>query len=76
MTKQERDEIAQLFNDALSQHQCNCPLGFDADVAQELRSFAAAIKAGKKTALKAFITLLVGAVAYSLYEGIKFFFNK
>lgn len=76
MTKQERDEIAQLFNDALAQHQCNCPMGFDAGTAQTLNNFAKALQQGQKAALKAIITLLVGAIAYSLYEGIKFFFNK
>ena len=41
-----------------------------------MRSFADAVKTGKKAAMKAFITLSVGALITAICAGIKEFLNK
>lgn len=76
MTEKDKAELTEVINNAFAAHQCNCPLGFDSDTAQTLNNFAKALQQGQKTALKAFITLIVGAVVYALYEGAKLFLNK
>ena len=53
-----------------------CPLGIDALTVETMKQFAEAINSGKKAAMKAFITLAVGALLTALYTGLKEFFNK
>ena len=85
MTEEEKQDIADIVVKAMierekvEQAQCAghaCPLGFDAATVETMRSFAEAIHTGKKAAMKAFITLAVGALLTALYTGLKEFFNK
>ena len=76
MTEKDKQELAEVINNALAAHQCNCPLGFDEDAARVLNNFAKALQQGQKTALKTVITVVIGAVVYALYEGIRLFLNK
>ena len=76
MTEKDKQELAEVINNALAEHQCNCPLGFDSDTAQTLNNFAKALQQGQKTALKAIVTLTIGAIVYAFYEGVKLFLNK
>lgn len=85
MTEKDKNDIAEIVIQAMTarekqeQEQCAghaCPLGFDAATVETMRSFAEAIHSGKKAAMKAFITLAVGALLTALYTGLKEFFNK
>ena len=76
MTEKDKQELAEVINNALAAHQCNCPLGFDEDAARVLNNFAKALQQGQKTALKAIVTLTIGAIVYAFYEGVKLFLNK
>lgn len=83
MTEKDKQDIAEIVIQAITaqekQEQCAghaCPLGFDAATVETMRSFAEAIHSGKKAAMKAFITLAVGALLTALYTGLKEFFNK
>ena len=62
MTNEEKQEIAVILGDVLAAHDRRCPNGIDADTASTLKSFAEAVRSGKKTAYKAFITLAIGAL--------------
>ncbi|MBQ7732084.1 MAG: hypothetical protein IJT68_09630 [Lentisphaeria bacterium] len=78
MTTEEKKEIADIVIQAMTQGPCNthsCPL-FDAETIAVMRSFADAVKTGKKAAMKAFITLSVGALITAICAGIKEFLNK
>ena len=82
MTTEEKQEIADIVAQAMMQQNqqgpCNthsCPL-FDAETIAVMRSFADAVKTGKKAAMKAFITLSVGALIAAIGAGIKEFLNK
>ena len=57
MTDQDKNEIAAIFTDILASYDRGCPNGIDAKTANTLRSLAEAFQTGRKTALKAFITL-------------------
>ena len=76
MTEKDKQELTEVINNALAAHQCNCPLGFDEDAARVLNNFAKALQQGQKTALKAIVTLTIGAIVYAFYEGVKLFLNK
>ena len=76
MTEQEKTEIAEVFARVLAEHPIGCPNGIDAETAATLKSFAEAVRSGKKTALKAFITLAIGAICAALIAGAKELFNK
>lgn len=78
MTDQDKNEIAAIFTDILASydHDHGCPNGIDPKTADTLRSLAEAFQTGRKTAMKAFITLVIGAVCAALLAGMKEFFNK
>lgn len=76
MTDQDKNEIAAIFTDILASYDHGCPNGIDAKTADTLRSLAEAFQTGRKTAMKAFITLVVGAVCAALLAGMKELFSK
>ena len=76
MTAEDKNEIAAIFTDILASYDHGCPNGIDAKTADTLRTLAEAFQTGRKTALKAFITLIIGAVCAALLAGMKEFFNK
>ena len=76
MTDQDKNEIAAIFTDILASYDHGCPNGIDAKTADTLRTLAEAFQAGRKTALKAFITLVIGAVCAAAFAGAKELFNK
>lgn len=76
MTDKDKLEIKQAMVEALKEQEHSCPLGIDADTAETMKSFAEAIKLGRKTAYKAFIILAVGALVSALYAGIKELIHK
>lgn len=53
-----------------------CPLGIDGLTVETMKQFAEAIHSGKKAAMKAFVTLAVGALCAAVAAGIKELFNK
>lgn len=76
MTDQDKNEIAAIFTDILASYDHGCPNGIDAKTADTLRLLAEAFQTGRKTALKAFITLVIGAVCAALLAGIKELFSR
>jgi len=76
MTDEEKQELRALLTEVLAEHSPGCPNGIDAETAATLKSFAEAVRSGKKTALKAFITLAIGAICAALIAGAKELFNK
>ena len=85
MTEEEKQDIADIVVKAMierekvEQAQCAghaCPLGFDAATVETMRSFAEAVKTGKKAAVIAFITLGVGALCSAVFAGIKELLGK
>ena len=76
MTEQEKQEIAAILGEVLDSHERVCPNGIDADTASTLKSFAEAVRSGKKTAYKAVITLAIGALCAAFLAGIREIFNK
>lgn len=76
MTDQDKNEIAAIFTDILASFDHGCPNGIDAKTADTLRAIADAFQTGRKTAMKAFVTLAIGAVCAALLAGMKEFFNK
>ena len=85
MTEKDKQDIAEIVVNAMiarenqEQAQCAghaCPLGFDAATVETMRSFAEAVKTGKKAAVIAFITLGVGALCSAVFAGIKELLGK
>jgi len=76
MTDQDNNEIAAIFTDILASSEPGCPNGIDAKTADTLRSLAEAFQTGRRTALKAFVTLVIGAVCAAILAGVKEVFNK
>jgi len=76
MTEQDKQEIAEIMADVLATHDRGCPNGIDAETAATLKAFAESVRTGKKTALKAFITLAIGAICAAIVAGAKELFNK
>ena len=76
MTDQDKNEIAAIFTDILASYDHGCPNGIDAKTADTLRSLAEAFRTGRRTALKAFVTLVIGAVCAALLAGVKEIFNR
>ena len=76
MTDQDKNEIAAIFADILASYDHGCPNGIDAKTANTLRTLAEAFQTGRKTAIKAFITLIVGAVCAALLAGVKELFSR
>ena len=76
MTDQDKNEIAAIFTDILTSYDHGCPNGIDAKTANTLRSLAEAFQTGRKTAMKAFVTLVIGAVFAAILAGMKELFNK
>ena len=76
MTDQDKNEIAAIFTDILTSYDHGCPNGIDAKTAKTLRSLAEAFQTGRKTAMKAFVTLVIGAVFAAILAGMKDLFNK
>ena len=76
MTDQDKNEIASIFTDILTSYDRGCPNGIDAKTADTLRSLAEAFQTGRKTAVKAFVTLVIGALCAALLAGVKEFMNK
>ena len=76
MTDQDKNEIAAIFTDILASYDHGCPNGIDAKTADTLRTLAEAFQMGRKTALKAFITLVIGALCAALLAGMKDLFSK
>ena len=85
MTDKDKQEIAEIVVKAMieqekaEQAQCgghSCTLGFDAATVETMRSFAEAVKTGKKAAVIAFITLSVGALCSAVVAGIKELISK
>ena len=76
MTDQDKNEIAAIFTDILASYEHGCPNGIDAKTADTLRSLAEAFQTGRRTALKAFVTLAIGAVCAAVLAGVKEVFNR
>ena len=76
MTEEDKLEIAAILTDVLNAHSPVCPNGIDPETAATLKSFAGAVKSGRKTACTAFITLAIGALCAAVFAGIKEFLNK
>ena len=76
MTEEDKQDIAAIFADVLAAHPQGCPNGIDPDTAATLKSFAGAVKSGRKTAYTAFITLAIGALCAAIFAGVKELFNK
>ena len=76
MTDQDKNEIASIFTDILASYDHGCPNGIDAKTADTLRTLAEAFQTGRKTALKAFITLVIGAFAAAVLAGVKEMLSK
>ena len=76
MTDQDKNEIASIFADILASYDHGCPNGIDAKTADTLRTLAEAFQTGRKTALKAFITLIIGAACAAVLAGTKELFSK
>lgn len=76
MTEEEKQEIAAILTDVLAAHSPGCPNGIDAATAATLKSFAEAVKSGRKTAYKAFISLAIGALCAAVLAGFRELFNK
>jgi hypothetical protein len=77
MTEQDKQEVGAILTAVLEQHPIGCPNGIDAKTAETLKNFAQALQTGQKTALKAIVTLIVGAICTALGIGVKeLFFNK
>ena len=76
MTDQDKNEIAAIFTDILTSYDHGCPNGIDAKTANTLRSLAEAFQTGRKTAMKAFVTLVIGEVFAAILAGMKDLFNK
>ena len=53
-----------------------CPIGLDPSSVESIKNLANASNLGKKTAYKAIIILLVGAIASALYAGIQELIHK
>jgi len=75
MTEQEKQEIAAILAGVLESHS-GCPNGITPETAETLKNFAEAVRTGKKTALKAFITLAIGAICAAIVAGAREIFNK
>jgi len=82
MNDKDKKEIAALAADIVVQilqdkeHAHVCPIGLDAQTVDAMKNFANALNLGKKTAYKAIIILLVGAIASALYAGIQELIHK
>ena len=76
MTDQDKNEIAAIFTDILASYDHGCPNGIDAKTANTLRMLAEAFQTGRKTAMKAFVTLAIGAICAALFAGVKELFSK
>ena len=76
MTDEEKTELRSLLTEVLAEHSPGCPNGIDANTAATLKSFAEAVKSGRKTAYKAFISLAIGALCAAIMAGAKELFNK
>ena len=75
MTEQDKQEVGAILAAVLAKHS-GCPNGITAETAETLKNFADAINTGRKAALKAFITLLIGAILAAIIEGANAIFNK
>lgn len=75
MTEQDKKDIAAILSDVLKKNS-GCPNGIDSETAETLKNFAKAIQTGQKTAIKAFVTLAIGAICAALIAGVKVMFNK
>ena len=76
MTEEDKQEIAAIFIDVLESHGPCGPHGIDADTAATLKSFAHAVRSGRKTAYKAIVTLAIGAICAAVLAGVKDIFNR
>ena len=76
MTEQDKREIAAILTDVLAANTPGCPNGIDPETAATLKSFAEAVKSGRKTAYKAFITLAIGAFCAAIFAGVKELLHK
>ena len=76
MTEQDKQEIAAILTEVLAAHSPGCPNGIDSETAATLKSFAEAVKSGRKTAYKAFISLAIGALCAAVFAGVKELFDK
>ena len=76
MTEEDKQEIAAIFTDILDSRGSCCPNGIDAETAATLKSFVKAVRSGRKTAYKAFITLAIGAICAAIYAGTRELFNQ
>ena len=75
MTDQDKKDIAEIVSKVLDQHS-GCPNGIDSETAETLKNFAKAIQTGQKTAIKAFVTLAIGALCAALIAGAKELLKK
>ena len=75
MTEADKREIGVILGEVLAAHG-GCPNGIDAETANVLKGFAKAIQSGQKTAVKAFVTLAIGAICAAVAAGIKELLNK
>ena len=76
MTEEEKNELAALIDAAFARHPPVCPNGIDVETAATLKSFAEAVRSGRKTAYKALVSLAIGAICAAVLAGIRELFNK
>ena len=75
MTEEDKKEIGVILGQVLAT-QGGCPNGIDAETAATLKAFAKSIQSGQKTAVKAFVTLAIGAICAALAAGVKELLNR
>jgi len=78
MTESDKKEIAAIVSTATAAavreamtEQGHCALGIKPETAHELISFADAWKTGRRTAVKAGITVIIGGALLALWSGIR-----
>lgn len=75
MTEREKQELLELFSEALEQKDRSCPLGIYRETARELIDFATAWKQARKTALITLIGAVVTSLSAAIAAGIKSYFS-
>lgn len=75
MTKEEKEELAELIDAAFARHPPTCPNGIDPETAATLKAFAEAVRNGKKTVYKTVLAAVATAILGAIVLGIRDFFT-
>jgi len=73
MTKEEKEELAELIDAAFARHPPTCPNGIDPETAATLKAFAEAVRSGKKTVCKTVLAAVATAILGAIVLGIREF---